>query len=273
MAYVPDMRDYQQIALGGSSGPYDCTAWCGALLVDVHTQGKTKTTGRAVRLNSSEPVPDPKRSPGLNLQQVDGSVINITNGHVLLDTKVQNEALTRVQFKNRIIDGRWGAIQVDRGVLVNRGFVNGFTGDHAITLHTASDPEVPILGDPLITSYVRLSWDAVLDAANVFALRAGYGSEEVLSQFTRDLTPDFRIRIVPTAPAKAVKFIRFFVNSSGQIVRRKQHITGGTRQPCSPPVWYSSKIPGVPGRRLVTIMAGKFEGFRVDARYAHEVYP
>lgn len=271
MTYTPDIRQYQQLNNGDPWGGFDCTAWCGAILVDAHTQGARQTTGTAVRRNSNEVPPDP-RSPGLNLPQVDDSVFKITGGHVDLDTKVQARALTRDQAQAMIIDGRWGTYQINRAVFVNRGFATGFMGAHAITVHARDIDNLPVIGDPLVSHYYAVSWDALGDAAE--SLTHSFDPGKVYTQFTRDLTPDYRVRIMPTPPYKVVTFYQFFLNAKGQIARKPvPHTIGGLNKPCTRPSWHGSVVTGVPGRKLVQFKTPKGTLMWVDARYSYEVYP
>lgn len=270
MAYTPDIRDYQQLDNGDPWGNVDCTAWCGAILVDAHTSGAIKTTGAAVRRHSGEVPPDP-RSPGLNLPQVDTAVLDITNGKVNLDTKVQNEALSRNEAMARIIDGRWGTYQINRAIFVNRGFATGFSGGHAVTVHHRPIDNLPVIGDSLVPHYYVVSWDALGDAAESFTSRFEPGA--IYAQFTRDLTPDYRINIKPKPPAKAVSFDQFVLNAKGHIARRIPHTTRGINKPCTVPTWHDSDISGVPGRKLVQFKTARGTLMWVDARYAYEVYP
>ena len=271
MTYTPDIRQYQQLNNGDLWGNVDCTAWCGAVLVDAHTSGATKTTGTAVRRHSNEVPPDP-RSPGLNLDQVDTSVFSITGGHIDLDTKVEGHALTRTDAQARIIDGRWATVQINRAVLVNRGFVTGFAAGHAITVHNREIDNTPVSGDPLVPHYIPLSWDALWDAAESFT--HSFAPGKVYTQFTRDLTPDYRINIKPTPPARAVTFYQFFINAKGQIARKPvPHTTTGINKVCTRPTWHGSVVQGVPGRKLVQFRTARGTLMWVDARYAYEVYP
>jgi hypothetical protein len=270
MTYTPDITHYQQIPLGGPTGPFDCTAWGTAILVDAHTGGATKTTGRAIRLHSSEPIPD-RSSPGLNLPQTDTAVLEITNGRVNLDTRVQGMALTRAEAQSRILAGRWANVQVWRQILIDRGYGGGnhFGGGHDITVHARPIDMVPVIFDPLVPHGIPASWDAIWDAAEYYV--EGFAPGKVYTQYTRDLTPNFEVVIVPPAGKRAQTFIQFILDANGRIYRRKQHTTGGLRRPCTPKTWHPSVIKGVPGRYLVMITEGRFKNMWVDARYSHEV--
>jgi hypothetical protein len=270
VTYTPDIRAYQQLQFGGPTGPFDCTAWSGALLVDAHSQGAIKTTGRAIRLRTDEAVPD-RSSPGLNLPQVDEAVLEITTARgkpVDLDTRVQLRSLSRADVQFRIVDGRWATIQVLRDVLVRRGFLDGFRGGHALTVHTLiGQPDVFILGDPLVDHYVRCSPDALFDAAE--ALTGGH----IYAQFTRDLTPDYHVRI-----PNGTEFARFHLDSAGRIARVSRHVSHNAAwQRCTPPRYHAS-APGKPkgwARQLVQITepGSNRNGWFVSAKYAQEIVP
>lgn len=270
MTYTPDIASYQQLRYGGATGPFDCTAWSAAILVDAHTLGALKTSGRAVRLNTDEPVPDPS-SPGLNLPQVDAAVLKITTARgktVDLDTYVGFRSLSRADVQFRVVDGRWATLQVMRNVLVNRGFLEGFRGGHALTVHTlVGQPDLPVLGDPLVDHYVRASWDALFDAAE--ALTGG----RIYSQFTRDLTPDYHARI-----PHGEEFAQFVLNAAGEITRVIRHVSmNGAYQRCTPPRYHSSASGKPKGwaRQLVQITepGEKRHGWWVSAKYAKEIIP
>lgn len=266
MTYLPDITKYQQLVYGGATGNVDCTSWSAAILVDAHSQGAMKTTGRAIRLHTDEPVPDP-RSPGLNLPQVDEAVLAVTANRINLDTLVGSRSLSRAEVQARIIDGRWATIQVNRGVLVNRGFLDGFRGGHAFTVHAVDG--VPVIGDPLTPHYVRASWDAIFDAAE--ALTGG----RIYSQFTRDLTPDYHWVCKPVPPATVRGFYRYLLDANGRITHPlEKHYTRGRDLRCSPPKWHGS-TGRFPGRMLVQITAPNSQknGWFVNAGLAKEIIP
>lgn len=273
MTYTPDIREYQQLSYGSPTGPFDCTAEQSAVLVDAHTNGVVKTTGRAVRLHTDEPVPDPK-SPGLNLPQVDEAVLEITTSRgrpVDLDTRVGFRSLSRADVRFRITDGRWAGIQVWRGVLVNRGFLEGFGRGHALTVHTLpGEPDVPIFGDTLVPHYVRGSWDALFDAAE--ALTGG----RIYAQFTRDLTPDYHA-VIPPLPA-GTTFRRFHLNDNNRIVDITHHENDGpTDYRCTVPRYHGA-AKGKPkrwGHQLVQITepGARRNGWWISNRWAEELNP
>ncbi len=263
--YTPDIRRYQQIELGGATGPYDCTAWSAAILVDAHSRGAIRTTGRQIRLHSDEPVPD-WDSPGLNLPQADAAVLDITNGRINLDTRVQSRSLSRAEVQWRIIDGRWATIQVVRGVLVSRGYGgdSSFSGAHALTVHARPIDNAPVIFDPLVPYGIAASWDAIFDAAE--ALTGGH----VYSQYTRDLTPDYHWVLHPVEPATFREFYRFA--SDGRILGK--YTTKGTDVRCTVPKYVPAK-GSRPARYLVQLVApgSNRNGWWVNARYAQEINP
>lgn len=266
MTYVPDPLKYQQIALGGITGPYDCTAWGAAFRVDAHSKGTIRTTGRQVRLHSDEPVPD-RASPGLNLGQVDAAVIEVTSGRVNLDTFAQSRALDRADVEWRIRDGRFCGLSVNRGVLVRRGFVSGFSGAHDITVFTRdSEPDQLLMFDPLVRNIVRISWDVAMDAAEAL-------TGKPYAQFTRDLTPDYRVVILPDKGEKRKAYYRHRLDSRGRIVGGKLGTTGGMRKRCTVPSYHASLKAGITGRYLVQITEGEHAGEWVNARFAEELNP
>jgi hypothetical protein len=261
MTYTPDITRYQQLVYGGRTGSVDCTAWAGAIVVDAHTNGGTKLSGRSIRLASSEPVPDPA-SPGLNDEQVDAAIYRLTSGHVDLDTR---RGLSRYEVKARVIDGRWVSLAVKRSVLVNRGYLTGFLGAHRLTVHARLLDGAPVIGDPLVSHYVPSTWDAVFDAA-----QATTPSGIIFAQFSRDLTPDYRAIVKPSSGGR-IAFFQYHLKD-GRITGRTRSYTGGFSAMCTRPMWTPSDIP-VLARRLVRLTTGSRAGWYVDARYAAEVYP
>ena len=266
MTYTPDAKRYQQLN-EPITGRYDCSAYSAAWITDAHTGGATKLTGRAIRLASSEPIPD-RSSPGLNLTQVDAAVYKLTSGRVNLDTRT---GIGIYQFRDLVKDGRWAILQVNRGVLVDKGFGggNGFRGGHAITVHF--DGTAPIIGDPLVPYYIRTGWSALYAAAgalviNTSGTKLGYGRANV--SLTRDLTPDYRVRIAPTYGDR-VAFWQYLLGADGKAYARSRAYTGGFSATCTPPRW----VPGPFARSLVRLTSGSRAGQYVDARYAEEVIP
>ena len=260
--YIPDIKRYQQLVYGGATGSVDCTAWGGALVTDAHTRGGIKLTGRAIRLASSEPVPDPG-SPGLNVQQVDAAIYKLTGGKVNLDTPTPG-TFGRVQVRDRAVDGQWVNLAVRRSVLVDRGYggSSGFRGAHDITVHARATDLAPIIGDPLVPYYFASTWDAVLDAAQAVTA-TGY----IYASFTRDTTKDYRASVTPRTGQTRRQFARYYLNSDGTIRSREMHVTSGFSASCTPPRYHA----GAYARQLVQLTSGTRKGWWISAVYAREV--
>jgi hypothetical protein len=263
-AYIPDIRHYQQIPLGGITGPVDCTGWGGALCCDAHSQGTIKVTGRQVRLASNEPVPDP-RSPGMNVQQVDDAIYKLTGGRVDFYTPIPGR-FGRVAVRDRAVEGQWVNLAVNRGILVDRGYggSSGFRGSHDITIHIRHTDLAPIIGDTLVPYYYAASWDAVLDAAQAVT-STGY----IFASFTRDVTPDYRVS-VQVSPGKTRRmYYRYFVDAStNRITGRKAMYTSvGFRADCTPPRVHGGRWT----REIVKLTSGSRAGYWLNSAYAYEV--
>lgn len=267
MTYTPDIKRYQQLVYGGATRGVDCTAWGGALVTDAHTEGRTQLSGRAIRLASDEPIPDPD-SPGLNVGQVDAAIYRLTNGKVNLDTR-DPRTLTRSQVKSLIVDGRWANVAVKRSVLIARGYGGSsrFAGAHDITLHARDTDNAPVIGDPLVPYYIPSTWDAVLDA-----MQAVTASGYLFASFTRDLTPDYRAVVHPKPPAKRVSFVHYTLDAKGRIKGRARAYTGGFSATCTPPKWHSG-TGAIAGRSLVQLTSGSRRGWWISSKYAAEVIP
>lgn len=265
MAY-PDPKRYQQLNNGDPHGPVNCTAWCGAWLVDASSDGRITTTGEKVRAASSEPKPDPS-SPGLNLPQVDAAVFRLTRGRVSLDTRV---GYSSANAQARIIDGRWAIVQVNRGVLVKAGDngANDFTGGHAETVHYSDG--APRLGDPLVGHYIQTTWSVLWRAAGKLVTGPGgsqVGDGRANVSFTRDTTRDYAVSIQPRKGRSSRGFYRFVMSADGhRISGRVADDTGGFTADCTPPKYYD--WPGHEGRSLVQITSGSRRGAWVNSHWS-----
>jgi len=261
VSYLPDITRYQQLKYGGATRGVDCTAWGGALCADAHTQGAIKLSGRAIRLASDEPVPDP-RSPGLNVAQVDAAIYRLTAGRVNLDT-VKPGSVGRTGLRERVVAGQWVNLAVKRSVLLDRGYLRShpFGGAHDITVHCNPDDPTPVLGDPLVPFYQRASWDAILDAAQAVS-----GSGHLFASFTRDVIPEYAVRIHPRPGFDSQRFLRYFL-TNGTIRERKGYYTEGFSATCTAPRWHGGKYPGM----LVQLTSGSRKGWYVAAGWAQEV--
>lgn len=265
---APDIRDYQQLVYGGATRSVDCSGWSGAINTDAHTRGATKLTGRAIRLASNEPVPDPE-SPGLNVQQVDAAIYKLTGGKVDMWTPTPG-TIGRAGFRDHLIDGRWVHVAVKRGVLVDRGFggSSGFRGSHAITVHARMTDLSPVIGDPLVPYYYAASWDAILDAAEAVT-----PSGLLYVSFTRDLTVDYRVSVHPDPGKRRKKFLRYFVDGDGRITGRKASYTTGFSATCTAPRMHTGSVQTRNGRvavarELVKLTSGSRDEWWINAVYA-----
>lgn len=257
---TPDMRDYQQLVYGGKTGPVDCAGWAGAICCHAHTKGATRVTGRQIRLASNEPIPD-VGSPGLNVSQVDAAVYKLTSGRVNFDTPLPG-SLGRVGVRDRVIDGQWVHLAVNRGVLVSRGYggSSGFRGSHAITGHIRATDLMFIDGDPLVPYFYAVPWDVVIDAA-----QAVTNSGDIFCSFTRDLTLDWAVVVRPRAGADTRVFYRYFL-TNGKIVKRERHRTEGFTATCTPPRLHTGTLT----RELVQLTSGRRKGWWISATYARQ---
>lgn len=79
MTYLPTFQPQNPALSGDPYGWLGCATYCGAMAADYMSAGKVKITGKQVRAASNEPIPD-KRSPGLNLAQVNDAVVRLGGG-------------------------------------------------------------------------------------------------------------------------------------------------------------------------------------------------
>lgn len=275
MTYTPDHDHYQQLRRAPYTaikvpytGPFDCTAWAGAEAVDADREGTLKITGAQVRKHSNEANPD-NNSPGLNLNQIDESILELTKGKVDLDIHIGMDVSAA---QRKIEDGRWGVIQVNRGVLVNAGYGggNGFMGGHAETVHFVTGR--PVLGDPLVDHYMRASWAPIWRATGLLVTGPSgsvLGLWRVNVGFTRDITPDWKA----TVPAGA-HFSHFALDSTGKVVvppPKHSRTPGGFSALCTPP--YYVKYPGHGSIKVVKLTSGSRAGYVIRAKWADQVQP
>lgn len=131
---------FQLASTAGPTGPYDCTAHSAAVVIRASTCGAKAPSGRTIRLQSSEPVPDP-RSPGLNLDQVDAVAAKYG---VYLDTRIGYQSVTWAEYERRRKAGQPVILQVLYAAVADSRYDagRGFRGNHAIaeTTHATYDP-------------------------------------------------------------------------------------------------------------------------------------
>lgn len=270
MAYVPDIRDYQQLEANDPYGTVNCMAYAAAILVDATTLGKHKVTGRQVRAHTNEPVPQgwpppfgKNDSPGLNLPQVDAATKKIAP--VDFDTRLGDNI---IDAETRLRDGRYASVSVMRSVLVDHGMAgnNRFRGSHEIAVRVRATDGVPLFGDPLVPQWTVGSWGALWQAAGKIA-----GQGRVNAMFTRDLTADYEVDIDPTE-GHVIRAFRTFIVKDGIILRRDPNPAttsgGGVHRPCTAPHWYpwSKHV----GRSLVQIIGGHHDKEFVLSHWARQ---
>jgi hypothetical protein len=263
--YIPEARKYLQLVLGGPTGGVDCTAWMAARLAAAQSR-HFEVTGRQIRLASDEPVPDPD-SPGLNLPQVDAALRHLTG--INLDTRIGIADHTAQAYT---VAGRWMGLQVNRGVLVDKGYAGGsrFRGGHAITVHSADG--VPVIGDSLVPYYERTSWSTIWAAAAALQLGNGHivGAGRAYACFTRDTTRDYEVVIHPRYPHKRQSFNVYRVEN-GKIPERNGRTTaatGGLSADCTQPRLHA--WPGHSSKSLVQLTTGSRKGEWIYSGWAEE---
>jgi hypothetical protein len=199
--YRPHAYEYQQLIYGGVTGPYDCTAWCGAWLTDAHTLGKTHLSGRAIRLASDEPNPDDD-SPGLNARQVDDAIYKLTSHKVDLQLGGDWTPKTNVQkLQQWHYAGRPMMVAVIRGRLGSRvsGLldISPFQGAHQVGL--IFDDGKSWLFDPLSKIYLPVTPSDVWYGA-AYVEGSSYGSAYAL--VGRDIVPSHYEVLIDPAPER-----------------------------------------------------------------------
>lgn len=270
-----------QIRDGGSTGPYDCTAHSTSDAIDHATCGAKDPGGRTIRLQSSEPVPDPK-SPGLNLQQVQR--VALIHYNVYLEVHTGINAVGWTTYEARRADGQGVIIQLSYGPIADSpydAFDSRFRGGHAMfeTVHATYDPGADGRR-PGIWKYdgrvyprdlmKRAAGALVIGTTSTGAVKkVGYG--KVWCAFTRDVIPDYHVVIRPSD-----RFFRYFVKD-GIIVDRSDRIEGrSTSARCTVPLSrYWPRSQGGTGKSysLVRIVdsGSSYHGWYVSSRYAREI--
>lgn len=256
-----------QLRSGGSTGPYDCTAWSASNAIDHATCGKKDPSGRTIRLLSTEPIPNPY-SPGLNLPQV--QQVARDDFGVYLDVRIGGRAVTWTEYERRRKAGQGAIIQVGYGPIADSRYDagRGFRGNHALfeSVHATYDP----LADGRAPS-VFLHDGSVYDrelikrAAGMLdrggGSRVGYGT--VWAAFTRDVIPDYMARV------PAGDFWAYWMED-GVIKTRRLRKTGGFSASCTPPRSYRWPAKGRTAT-LVRLTSGSRAGTYISANYSREL--
>jgi hypothetical protein len=259
----------------GSTGPYDCTAHSASDAIDHATCGAKDPGGRTIRLQSSEPIPDP-RSPGLNLPQV----ADVARDHygVYLDVHIGARKVAWTEYERRRLAGQGAIIQVDYGPIADSRFDagRGFRGGHAMfeTIHATYDPladgraagvfKAPASGvvyDRAVMKQAAAKLVTRRDDLGRAIERVGEGF--VWAAFTRDVIPAYSVRV------PAGEFWAYAVDGD-DVKYRRRRTTGGFSAGCTPPRSYRW------GGRTVTLVqltTGSRAGRFISANYAQEATP
>lgn len=275
MVYYP--RFQRQLNPGDPLGGFNCTCYSGAMAADYHTLGRKVPTGEAVRNRTGD------RSGGTTLPQVDYSLNS--GWSVNLDTRIGSAKLTWNQFTARINAGQSAILQGSYSAIFRTRFSgsNTFTGNHAIlvcphwvTLDPLCDGRYP-----WIYKYHQEPYPPYLlkDFAGKLLLnpstnrRVGYGY--VWAAFTKDnmaaAPPPGKWDYKVSVPAGV--FLRYYT-TNGRITKYTKHKTGGfSAYSSSPQIYPAHTKAGLPfkARTLVRLKSGRYEGWLIGSRYAHEI--
>ena len=263
-----------QLQSGGSTGPYDCTAWAASRAIGHATCGNHVPSGRKIRLQSDEPVPDP-RSPGLNLPQV----ANVASDHygVHLEVHTGYQALTWTEYEAARGSGRGAIIQLSYAVIHGTPFDagRGFTGGHAMfeSRHSTYDP----LADGRDSTYrwqlrlyprdlmKRAAGDLIIGHdSKGHPVRVGYG--KVWCALTTDVAPETVVTIRPRS-GHTIRHFRSMNFAAGEIIGYTVRRTRGFSRKGSAPRAFRMK--GRPGYHYrVKVLAGVHRGQWVARHWA-----
>lgn len=271
-SYVAD-PSFQLASTAGSTGGVDCTAHATSTFIDSVTCGAKDPGGRAIRLLSNEPIPDPK-SPGLNLVQV--AKVALEHYGVYMDVRIGSRSVPWPEYERRRKAGQPTIIQVRyRPIAVtNYDAGRGFEDNHALaeTTHATYDSLADgrpgcfeFNGKLYIRSVIQVA-GSQLDIGGGARPRPG----TVWAAFGHDVVPDFRV----TIPA-GYAFWAYQLDAKGDIKpgskgRKARRSDAGIDQPCSTPAYHHWPESSVPYKRLVRIAAGAHAGMYVEARYSKE---
>ena len=259
-----------QLKQGGATGPYDCTAWAARVVIATSTCGAKVPSGRTIRLQSSEPIPDPT-SPGLNLNQV--AAVARDHYGVYMDVHTGLRKVTWDEYERRRKAGQPAEIQVSYAPIADSKYDagRGFRGGHAMaeTTHATYDS----LADGRAAGVFKFNGmlytrELMKQAAGKLVIGqtrtgprlVGYGY--VWAAFGRDVVPSFRVR-VPAGPVLVYSLM------AGKVVDRRTATTAGFTASCSPPRSY----PWPAKSRTVTLVkvtGGSHAGWYISAKYATE---
>lgn len=251
------------------TGRYDCTAYEAAVAGDAHSRGAQVFTGRTIRLNTDEPVPDP-RSPGLNLRQTDEALFKVSRGTIDLDTR-WNEPWPNIEVAGRA--GKWIQLAVWREVLNDHGFSGGntFSKGHSTVWTFDQDMRLWILNDPLVPFWQAVPFSVMREAgAELMRQAAGIASSGGYVSLTRDV---FDVAAPVRHSIEFRRGISFFtydvspINGILKITDRNDPVrlrgTGTSTAP-SQPIRQINWPAEHQNRRLARITAGFMKGLYVE---------
>lgn len=137
-SYTPTWRP--QLNADDPYGGLNCTAYVAGYAIDYATCGAKKPTGKTIRRQSSEPVPDPS-SPGLNLEQV-ASVASRYYGVELSIYK----GLAFDTWAQKVSAGRYSILSVDYEPIRVSRFAGSttFSDGHALGVPPGFEVQDPL---------------------------------------------------------------------------------------------------------------------------------
>ncbi len=260
-----------QLQSGGATGSVDCMAWAGSRAIAFATCGSKVPSGRTIRLQSSEPRPDPM-SPGLNIRQVADVARDHYNVHITVRASTLSQ-VTWSEYERRRNDGQGCIIAIGYSPIADSKYDagRGFRGNHA--LFESHSTTIDSLADGRATGVWE--YDGTVYTRSIIRAAAGkldIGNRTVVdgyvwAGFTVDKVPDYRA----TVPKGTVLL---YTVENNKIVKRWEETTGGFSADVSAPKSYtdnpSSLLPGT-SYYLSKILSGSRQGdFLSASKYVRE---
>jgi hypothetical protein len=253
----------------GATGSVDCTAHSASNAIDHATCGAKDPGGRTIRLQSSEPVPDPN-SPGLNLSQV--AAVAANHYGVNLDIRIGSRKVSWADYERRRKAGQGAVIQVNYGPIADSKYDagRGFRGGHAMfeSIHATYDPLADGRASGVFrhngTVYdreimKRAAGGLITASSSQGVVRVGYGY--IWAAFTRDVIPAYHAQV------PAGDFWAYWV-VDGAVKKRIKRTTGGFSAGCLPPQTFPWSGHG--SVTLVKLTTGSRAGTYISANYGRE---
>lgn len=258
-----------QLQTGGATGPFDCTAHSGTIVLDGSTCGAKRVPGRTIRLRSNEPVPAPG-SPGLNLNQL-AAVLD--DYGLYLDVRVGWRALTWAQYERYRAEGHFMAAQGGYAPIAASKYDagRGFQDNHCIAESSLATWDS--LADGRAVGVWR--YDGTLYTRSVirhFTERLWTGSQytgtdRVWCAIGRDVVPEYEASVHPASGF----YFEYTVNEATKTVTsRTREKTGGFSGECTAPKTFWWPAAGQ-SYRLVRMLSGANAGDWISDQYATEV--